>query len=440
MVCFLLLYRSVQNLLCKLVVTAFSFFLLNSPTLYAAPFSAGFNEQNQESPSSLPTLYLDCQQCDYNYIRQELRFVNYVRDQQQADIHLFITAQVTGDGGTEYELSFFGQEYFSEMNYIFTHNVGRDMTSSEIRESLNVAIVTGLAPFLKKASLDEFFTIQYDEPDETYLLKNEINDPWNNWVFELYAGNMQFNMESNQRRLNTNWGFFADRLTDTWRIHLRPYFAYILTEIDHDDKTHRHVVIGNGFNSHVVKSLTDHWSTGLYANYTTRTDLNFKHRLQINPGIEYNVFPYREVSRRSIVFNYSTGYTYADYFDLTIFNKTRENLFNHRLQAIVNYHQPWGSINAGLTGSQYFHDSDLRRLASHIRLSIRLVEGLSLSFQSNFDIIRDQLALRAGDLELEDIILAQQEMATDFSFSGLIAISYTFGSDFANVVNTRFRL
>jgi len=34
--------------------------------------------------------------------------------------------------------------------------------------------------------------------------------------------------------------------------------------------------------------------------------------------------------------------------------------------------------------------------------------------------------------------LRQRELATDYSFSGSVAITYTFGSKFANLVNTRF--
>ena len=52
--------------------------------------------------------------------------------------------------------------------------------------------------------------------------------------------------------------------------------------------------------------------------------------------------------------------------------------------------------------------------------------------------IQDQLSLRAGETTLEDVLLQQRELATDFTLSGSIAISYTFGSELANIVNTRF--
>ena len=52
--------------------------------------------------------------------------------------------------------------------------------------------------------------------------------------------------------------------------------------------------------------------------------------------------------------------------------------------------------------------------------------------------IQDQLSLPAGNASLEEILLQQRELETDFELSGSIALSYTFGSDFANIVNTRF--
>ncbi|MEX2603843.1 MAG: hypothetical protein WD361_06555, partial [Gracilimonas sp.] len=96
--------------------------------------------QQSSSVSNIsPFVYLDCQRCDKNHIRQEIGYINYVRDPMQADIHLFITAQETGDGGTEYELSFIGRKRFSELEYSFKKLIDRDATWDETREELNRA-------------------------------------------------------------------------------------------------------------------------------------------------------------------------------------------------------------------------------------------------------------------------------------------------------------
>ncbi len=45
-------------------------------------------------------VFLDCRACDFNYLRQEIQFVDYVRDRTDADVHVLATTQGTGGGGT----------------------------------------------------------------------------------------------------------------------------------------------------------------------------------------------------------------------------------------------------------------------------------------------------------------------------------------------------
>jgi hypothetical protein len=158
----------------------------------------------------------------------------------------------------------------------------------------------------------------------------------------------------------------------------------------------------------------------------------------LNPGVEYSFLPYSVATRRAVTLRYLIGYTWYDYFDETIFGKTEQHLLNHQLRGSVDIQQPWGSVSGGIIGSHYLHDIELRRVEFFGSVSVRLVEGLSLRFSSGLEMIQDQLTLRAGDTSIEDILLQRRELATDFEFSGSIAVTYTFGSDFANIVNTRF--
>ena len=43
--------------------------------------------------------YIDCGSCDIEYIKNEITFVNYVRDRNEAHVHVLITTQRTGSGG-----------------------------------------------------------------------------------------------------------------------------------------------------------------------------------------------------------------------------------------------------------------------------------------------------------------------------------------------------
>lgn len=387
-----------------------------------------------------PLVYIDCNSCDYNHIRREITFVNYVRDPNQADVHVFITTQSTGSGGRQYELTFIGRRNFSNVEYDFVHNVDRNATSDERRGSLNRALEVGLTPYVIQTSDASLFALVYNDSENGEAAEQEIDDPWNYWVFEIYAGSLQLDLESNQQEFDSRWGFYADRVTEDWKIRVRPYFNYEFVEIDQNgsdesvtSRRHRH-----GINSYAIKSLDDHWSAGLFSNYITRNDRNLQHRFRFTPGIEYNIFPYQIATRKAITFTYTLGYAYADYYEETIFQQHDEHLLNQELAASVHFEQPWGEIQGGLEGSHYFHDFTHRRAEVFANVSVRITEGLSLSFFGRFEKIQDQLSLPRGDTSLEDVLLQQRELATDFSLSGSISLSYTFGSDFANVVNTRF--
>jgi hypothetical protein len=68
---------------------------------------------------------------------------------------------------------------------------------------------------------------------------------------------------------------------------------------------------------------------------------------------------------------------------------------------------------------------------------LRIVKGLSLRFSSGFELIHDQLYLAKGDASLEELLLQQRQLATTYEFSSSVGLSYTFGSIYNNVVNTR---
>lgn len=386
-----------------------------------------------------PRVYIDCNRCDYNHIRREIPFVDYVREPAQADIHLFITDQETGDGGRSYEFSFIGRREFVDMNFEFEQTVGRNATESEVREEINNVIRMGLFPYTLLTTGSAGFSLSYEMDDETPSTGTEVADPWNYWVFEIYAGSLSLEMETSQTEFDSRWGFYANKVTDKWKIQFRPYFNYSYDEIERSDRDpiqsrlHRH-----GIDSYAIRSISSHWSVGLFGDYLTRNDQNLRHQIRLQSGIEYSLFPYDVATRKEIKFSYRVGYSFQDYYDETIFNKFEEQLLNHQLTATVGIEQPWGSISSGLVGSHYFHDFERRRAVFFGNISVRVFEGFSVNAGASFEMIRDQLSLRLGDTSLEDVLLRQRELSTDFEFSGYIALSYSFGSDFANIVNTRF--
>jgi hypothetical protein len=368
-----------------------------------------------------------------------MTFVNYVRDPELADIHVFVTEEETAGGGTEFQFSFIGKNVFEGTSHKMTHLIGRDATMDQRRNALKKYVKMGITSFILKTPLGTQFNIEYVGSNEERVLQ-EVTDPWNNWVFEAYVGRVRLDLESNQSEFNSRWGIFADRVTEQWKLRIRPYFNYGKVKIQTNENEDPVVSVQrrHGLDSYAIKSLNQHWSAGLFATYLTFNGRNIKHEINLNPGIEYSIFPYKEATRKSITFSYLFGYSYLDYFEETIYDKSQENLFNHQIKAVVNIQQPWGTIETGLEGSHYLHDFARRRLEFYGQTSVRLFEGFSLSFQAEYDVIHDQLSLPKGEASLEEVLLKQRELATDFSFSSSIAITYTFGSQFANIVNTRF--
>lgn len=423
------------------LVLEVSFLLkIGSISVYAQSETDSIEERNNQSDNLnlLPSLFIDCSFCDDDHIRQEITFVNYVRDPEQANIHLFITRTRLSRGGAEYEISFIGLRRFEDLNIELGYTAVRDETWSETRDALNNIIRSAIMPYLSQTPLINAVRFEVDT-DLNGMTAATPEDPWNYWVFEAYVGSLELELESNQKVFDSRWGIFADKVTDNWKLRFRPYFNYDYVEIEQeDDDNVVSEVERHGIDSYAIKSINQHWSVGLFVTYLTRNDLNTRNRIEVNPGLEYSFLPYAEATRRAVTIRYLIGYTWYDYFDRTIFGKTEQHLLNHQLQGAVDIQQPWGVVSGGIIGSHYLHDIDLRRVEFFGSVSVRLLEGLSLRLSSGLEMIQDQLTLRAGDTSIEDILLRRRELATDFEFSGSVAITYTFGSDFANVVNTRF--
>ena len=49
-----------------------------------------------------PRVFVDCRSCSDEFLRTEITFVSHVRDRHDADVHVLVTTQATGSGGTEH--------------------------------------------------------------------------------------------------------------------------------------------------------------------------------------------------------------------------------------------------------------------------------------------------------------------------------------------------
>lgn len=156
------------------------------------------------------------------------------------------------------------------------------------------------------------------------------------------------------------------------------------------------------------------------------------------PGIEYDLFPYSESTRRQLRILYSAGFNLVHYMDSTIFNKMKENLWLHSISASYEVLQKWGSIDFTLGYSNYLHDWSKNNLSFNGYLSLRVAKGLNVTFGGGASLIHDQLNLVKQDLTTDEILLQRKELATQYQYFTSFGFTYTFGSIYNNVVNPRF--
>ena len=203
-------------------------------------------------------------------------------------------------------------------------------------------------------------------------------------------------------------------------------------EIISSDNTSR------SFSTLIVRSVSDHWSLGGSINTGAGSYSNLKNSLIIMPGIEYDLFPYSEATRRQLRLLYSIGYNTSAYLDTTIYNKIKESHPQHSVTAAYEVVQKWGTIDISLKYSNYLHDWSLNNLSLYGYLELRIAKGLSLNMGGGASIIHDQLGLVKGGATTEEVLLRRKEIATQFSYFTSFGFSYTFGSIYNNVVNPRF--
>lgn len=402
--------------------------------LLAVPLQQTRAQQTGPPASEAPRVYLDCPPCDSGYIRREIDFINYVRDRQEAQVHVLVTHERTGSGGQSYTLNFIGLQNFRGQDHRLTYTTQPSDTQDEERSGLVRILKLGLVPYLLQTPLADRISLAVD--DAGAAPQQPAADPWNGWVFEAYADGYA-DVEASQKSLHIRYGFYADRVTEQWRIRLRPYFNYNLESFESDGQIITSESRRDGFDSYVVRSLGPHWSAGLFADAITTTFDNIDLRLRASPAVEYSVFPYREASRRELTFAYRFGASHVAYMDTTIFGKISEALLYQALDANFEVRQPWGSIDVGAEGSHFLHDASKYRLEFDGGVSLRLVRGLALRLGAEVELIHDQLNLPRGDASLEEILLRQRQLATTYEVSASIGFSYTFGSIYNNVVNTR---
>lgn len=385
--------------------------------------------------------FIDCNVsgCDSDFFRTEIAFVDHVRDRADADVHVLVTTQGAGGGGTVYTLAFIGRSARASRTDTLSVSTLQSATPDERRKAVSRGIKLGLVQYAAHTEDGKWLEVTL-APDKSSGQGpgSAAHDPWNYWVFRV-GSNSNFSGEKSQKFAYVSGTASANRTTADWKVSLRTNGSYNESKFTFSSGTkfanYSHTY---GASELIVKSLGPHWSAGQRASIGSSTYLNQTLNFRIAPAVEYNVFPYSESTRRQLTFQYSPGVSHYRYEERTIFGKLRETHPDHSLTASLDMKQPWGSVSSSLEGASLLDDFSKKRLVNFTSLNLRLFKGLNLNMYSSIALVRDQLYIPAGNLADEEVLLRRRQLETSYRYFGGVGLSYTFGSIFNNVVNPRF--
>src|SRR5436190_14745358 len=118
------------------------------------------------APSRL-RVFIDCQyECDTEYLRQNIEFIEYVRDRAAADLHLLVTTQETGGGGTAWNLKFIGLDYFMGQERTLTFNTPQTASSDDRRKQFARVFKVGLVGYAAETTVAQDQDVSFRKSTE----------------------------------------------------------------------------------------------------------------------------------------------------------------------------------------------------------------------------------------------------------------------------------
>jgi hypothetical protein len=409
--------------------------------LFSPLFFLGQSAPTADSTSKSLKVFLNCQtQCYGSYLKTEITWVYFVQDQFVADVNLRINSLTTGSGGQQYSLIFEGRKSLKGMNDTLSFTTASIATENEIREALARKVKLGLIRFAAKGNYAEHIVVHstdQQDTDELGVGSNPEEDPFNAWVFVL-GGSGNISGQQTYTTGNYYGSVTASQTKEKFKLKLYAMTNYSFNVYDYGSYTSDFRMKYSYASAKYVKSLNDHWSLGGVTNYYESSRDNYKSSVSGYVALEANVFPYKESQTRQLTASLYLGEFANVYNDTTIYFKTREYRPSGMYNINAVFNQSWGSLSLGVSGDAILNDFKKNSTNVYASVDARIYKGLSVSLYSSFSIIRNQINLPKDNASIEELLLQQQIVATNYSYYSYVSLNYRFGSIYNNVVNTRF--
>lgn len=390
------------------------------------------------------TTFVDCPGyvpgCDIDFFQTEVGFARFVRDPSVASVYVLIVDEDTGGGGERFTLFFEGRAGASAGRRDTLVTASPPAASDDAqRRALLGRLALGLAGYASQTDLADRLTIAYEAPNGAEVVEAEpVRDPWNSWVFRI-DGRANSDGQSQQTSYNLFGAVQATRTTEASKVSIRPRARYNRNEFRlNDDSTFVSDNASYALNARAVLSLTDHLSAGALVNGERDTFSNYDLRFRVAPAIEYNLFPYAQATQRQVRLSYEAGAEWVSYQDTTVLNQTDELLPTHEAGAAAEFAQAWGSVDVFTRASQYLSRPDKYNVSVGGGVDLRVFQGFNIEVDGFYELVRDQINLRAERAEDGQVLTGDQELPTGYQYFVSFGFSYTFGSIYNQVVNARF--
>lgn len=385
-------------------------------------------------------VYINCNYCYQDFLRTQITWANFVQDQFVSDVDLTITSLPTGSGGTEFLLQFAGKKSLSGLRDTMKFAVNAINTENEKREMLVRKVKLGLVRYAACSATGDCLTIDSSLAKDSLDIgigSNPEDDPWNAWVFRAGAsGNIGAQKVYQSGFFNASLS--ASQVKETHKISFDVRSGYSEQRYNYGGFKDTYILRSQSANVNYVHSLNDHWSAGAFA-YTEKSDFsNYDLFQNVAAAIEYNVFPYKEAQTKSLTIVYRAGFTYYDFQEETIFNKTIDRIPSQSLTISTSFTKDWGQLSSGVEVASFLNDFSKNHLYFWCNYDVRIFKGLSASSWIGYSIQRDQVNIRLNGASQEEVLLQQQELLTGFELDAYLGLTYRFGSIYNNVVNPRF--
>ena len=248
-----------------------------------------------------------------------------------------------------------------------------------------------------------------------------------------YNGDQEESRKTNRYEIE----FEIDKLTEDWRIGAELRRNETNRKFYSDDNVYKSNRKTTSFNGRVVRSISNHFSAGVFFGAYQNTYENIDFNRYIQPAIEYSFYPYKDVLSKEITLAYKISTGKRNYIEKTIYGYEKQKLSSQTLSLNIRFRQKWGNVSSYLNATQFLNDGSKKRFSLRSDLDIRVFEGLAVRLSGNINLIREQYSLAAGNTSIEDLLLQQRQIATDYRTGFSLGLSYTFGSIYNSIINTR---